>query len=75
MGKGAIMKPIKIALLASIFAFTAGAASAQSLEGTARLHYTTSAGVSNFTHNKSCANSPCAAYVLVTTTAPRRHRR
>ncbi len=68
------MKPITIALLAGVFAFAASAASAQSLQGTARLHFTTSAGVSNFTHNKTCANSPCAAYTMVTPTATRRHR-
>ena len=69
------MKPITIALLASTLIFAASAASAQSLQGTAMLHYTTSSGVSNFTGNKTCANSPCAAYALVSPQVKRRHSR
>jgi hypothetical protein len=45
------MKQIRTVLLASAFAFAATAAVAQSLEGTATMFFTTSGGVSNFSHN------------------------
>ena len=75
------MRQIQTALLASAFAFAVTAASAQSLEGTARLHFTTAPGVSNFSENKSGANTPLrgvAPVVWVDDTpikADRRHRR
>jgi hypothetical protein len=45
------MKQIRTILLASAFAFAATTVLAQSLEGTATMFFTTSGGVSNFSHN------------------------
>ena len=52
------MHPIKIALVAGALVLGTGAVFAQSLEGTARTHFTTSSGVSNFSHNRTGANTP-----------------
>lgn len=49
------MKSISMAMLASAFVFSAGAADAQSLECIARTLFTTSPGASNFSYKKSGA--------------------
>ena len=58
------MNTIKIALPTGALVFSAGAASGQSLEGTARTFFTTSSGVSNNSANRSCTSVPCANVVV-----------
>jgi len=52
------MKSITFALLAGTLIFATDAALAQSLNGTARTFFTTAPGVSNFSGNKTGANTP-----------------
>ena len=54
---GTSMKAFKAILIAGVLGLGATMASAQSLEGTARLFFTTSSGVSNYSNARTGANT------------------